>query len=120
MVPPDDPVDLLLDRLRGATPTPLGSVRGDVWRRIANSEYHEARPSLAERLELAFARPAFAIAFIVACVLGGLLLAEMRASQIRIQQRLQVELHYLQLVDPLLVDPLIDGLSAGPSSALSR
>ena len=115
MLPPDDPVDSLLERMRAATPALPGSVRSEVWRRIADADGRPAKTGFANRIELAFARPAFAVAFVVACVLGGLLLAEMRASRVWARQSAQVEMQYLRLVDPL-----IDKSSPRPPPSLSR
>ncbi len=55
-----------------------------------------------QRLDAAFARPSFASAFVAACVLLGLFLAEARLTRIHAAQGAQLARSYLQLIDPLL------------------
>jgi hypothetical protein len=50
----------------------------------------------------AFARPSFAAAFIAACVLLGLFLAEVRRSEVQTQYNRELMQSYLRLIDPLL------------------
>ncbi|MGH8019166.1 MAG: hypothetical protein ACREIA_12900 [Opitutaceae bacterium] len=111
MTPTDDPLQPLVERLRSATPPQPQSVTREVWRRIAQNERTGSRARLLERIEMAFAQPAFGVAFVVACMLGGLFIAEVRASRRFAEQSAQIERHYLQLVDPLL-DPQPAPLSA--------
>ena len=94
-----------MDRLRRATPVQPESVNREVWRRVAHHERAVPRERLLERIETAFSQPAFAAAFVIACALGGLFLAEVRASHSLAEQSAQIERHYLQLVDPLLNPP---------------
>lgn len=92
-----DPLDSLLERWRGAAPPMGASVAPEVWQRIA-----AARPRWWERMELAMARPSFAAAFVIACVLLGLFLAEARISRLQSERSAQLAESYLRLIDPLL------------------
>lgn len=102
---PPDPLDTALEALRTSTPTQPESVQHEVWRRIAHGA--QADPGEAEaqpwwrRLEAAFARPAFAAAFVAACLLLGLFLAEMRLTRLQAERTAALEQSYLRLVDPL-------------------
>ena len=71
MHPPSDPLDPLLDRWR-ETPEPPPYMAAEVWRRIAAVESRVERPGLFARMEAAFARPSFVVAFVAACMLLGL------------------------------------------------
>jgi hypothetical protein len=104
MQTPHDPLDSLLERWRGAAPPLAGPVGPEVWRRVADAEASAARAGWRERIELAFARPSFAAAFVTACVLMGLFLAEARISRLQAERNAQLARHYLELVDPLLAD----------------
>lgn len=100
MPTPDDPLDPLFARWRADTPPLPRSVRPEVWRRI---EHAEANPGLAgwfARIEMAFSRPAFATAFIIACVLAGLFLAETRLSEAHKHRSAELERSYLRMLDP--------------------
>lgn len=108
MTNPNEPIEDLLERMRVATPEQPGSVRRDVWRRIADSEATGSRASIFERIELAFSRPAFAAAFVTVCVLGGLLLAEIRLSEQRAQQAAKIEQEYVRMVAPLFASALAE------------
>jgi hypothetical protein len=95
-----DPLDDLLDRANRAPEPPAGlaiAVRRELAARRA-----AATPGWTERLEAAFARPSFATAFVVACILLGLFLAEARLSRLHAAHSAQLARNYLQLVDPLL------------------
>ncbi len=109
MMPPDDPLQPFVEQLRRATPPQPASVTREVWLRVARAERGAGTrwSRLLDRIEAAFAQPAFAAAFVVACGLCGLFLAEVRASRSRAEQSAQIERHYLQLVDPLLNSPLV-------------
>jgi len=58
----------------------------EVWRRIAAVESRVERPGLFARMEAAFARPSFVVAFVAACMLLGLFLAEMRLSRLHAER----------------------------------
>lgn len=105
MKTPGDPLEVMLEQIRATTPPLPGSVSREVWRRISEIEARTARPGVWTRIELAFSRPAFATAFLVACVLCGLFIAELRVSRLRAEQKNMVEQNYLQLIDPLLESP---------------
>jgi hypothetical protein len=102
MQTPNDPLDPLLERWRMAAPEQERSVRQDVWRRIADAESAPPESSWLERLEAAFARPAFAAAFVCACLLGGLFLAEYRLSRMHEQHSALLQENYLRLVMPVM------------------
>jgi len=59
-------------------------------------------PGWWARMEVAFARPSFAAAFVIACVLLGLFLAEARISRLQAERSAQLAKSYLRLIDPLL------------------
>jgi hypothetical protein len=101
-----DPLDPLLERWRHAAPPQPESVGPEVWRRIAYEETPPARPAFWWNIELAFARPAFAVAFVAACVVFGLFLAEVRLSRQHAERSAHLERSYLELVDPLLTSGL--------------
>lgn len=97
---PNDPLHELLTRCDRA-PEPPAELAAEVHRRIA------AQPTPPEfgwlaRLETVFARPSFAAAFVAACVLLGLFLAETRLSRLHAARTTQVARSYVALVDPLL------------------
>lgn len=107
MTSPNDPLDPLLDRW--GDPPAQPPLATEVWRRLAT---HRAPPSAAapgplawwRLLDLTFARASFATAFVVACVLLGLFLAEVRVSHLRNARDHQLAQTYLRLIDPLLVE----------------
>jgi hypothetical protein len=101
MPPPSDPLDPLLDRWR-ESPEPPPHLAAEVWRRIAAIEGPVERPSLLVRMEAAFARPSFVVAFIAACMLLGLFLAEVRLSRLHAERGVQIAQSYLRLIDPLM------------------
>jgi len=100
MTPPNDPLDELLDCCRAA-PEPPSNLQARVSRIIAEG-HPSASSSWMQRLDAAFARPSFASAFVAACVLLGLFLAEARLTRIHAAQGAQLARSYLQLIDPLL------------------
>lgn len=104
MSSPPDPLDAALQALSAATPRQPDSVLREVWRRIAHAESaHPLRnQSWWQRIETAFAHPAFATAFVAACLLLGLFLAEVRLNRAHHARTAALERSYLQLVDPLL------------------
>jgi hypothetical protein len=101
-IPPPDPLDPLLDRWRDAPPPLADHLAPEVWRRIAAEEDPLPRPGRLVRIEEAFARPSFAVAFVAACTLLGLFLAEVRVSHLQAERNTQLVQSYLQLIDPLL------------------
>jgi len=104
MKPARDPLDPLLDRWRSEIPPASASadLPREVWRRIADAEVSALEPGLIARIESVFQRPSFAFAFIAACTLFGLFLAEIRVSRQQAQRNLQLAQAYVQLIDPLL------------------
>ena len=101
MHPPSDPLDSLLDRWREA-PEPPPHLTTEVWRRIAVVDNRAERPGLFFRIEAVFMRPSFAAAFIAACMLLGLFLAEVRLARLHAERGTQIAQSYLRLIDPLL------------------
>ena len=49
-----------------------------------------------------FSRPSFAVAFVAACMLLGLFLAEVRLSRLQAERSAQLAQSYLRLIDPLM------------------
>jgi len=99
--PPPDPLDPLLDQWARQTPPSPGPLAPEVWRRIARAE-EPVKRTLWEMIHGAFARPSFAAAFVAACVLLGLFLAEARRSRLQSEYNRELMLSYLRLIDPLL------------------
>jgi hypothetical protein len=97
---PPDPLDPLFERWREKTPTLPRSVTGEVWSRIERAEAMSPLANALARIELAFSRPAFAAAFVAACVLLGLFLAETRLSDAYARRSAELERSYLHLLDP--------------------
>ena len=113
---PHDPLDSLLDRWGRVAPEPSDHLEAETWRRIA----HAAAASAPERrggwlggIEAMFARPSFTVAFVAACILLGLFLAESRVSHLQEARSRQVVQNYLRLIDPL-VDSDIPGEASSP------
>jgi len=100
MNPPPDPLDSLLAQWEQHTPAhrPLAP---EVWRRLVD-DAPPTTPSVWDRLHTVFARPSFAVAFVSACVLLGLFLAEVRRSRIHEDYNRELMQSYLRLIDPLL------------------
>ncbi|HTQ31790.1 MAG TPA: hypothetical protein VMI53_11330 [Opitutaceae bacterium] len=96
-----DPIDPLLDRW-AETPASSPPLAPEVWRRIALADTPVQPAGWADRIESWFASPPFATAFVVSCVLLGVLLAELRLLQQQRQSHAQLARNYLQLIDPLL------------------
>lgn len=101
-----DPLDPLLDEW--GTPPEQTPLTPEVWHRLAHvtapARSRRARAPWWRTLDAAFGRVSFAVAFVVACTLLGLFLAEMRVSKIRGERDRQLAETYLRLIDPLLVD----------------
>jgi hypothetical protein len=100
MATPPDPLDPLFARWRDDTPSLPRSVTAEVWNRIERAEENPGIAGVLARIELAFSRPAFAAAFVAACVLLGLFLAETRLSDAYAQRTADPERSYLRLLDP--------------------
>jgi hypothetical protein len=98
---PPDPLDSLLDQWARQTPPSPEPLAPEVWRRIAMAE-EPVKRSVWERLHAVFARPSFAAAFVAACVLLGLFLAEARRSRVQAEYNRELMQSYLRLIDPLL------------------
>jgi len=108
MNPPPDPLDSLLDRW-SETPDPSPRLSANVWQRIAVGESESARsPGLWAALQGWFARPAFAVGFVIGCALVGLFMAELRVSHVQRERSAQLARSYLLLIDPLLNAPTGD------------
>jgi hypothetical protein len=100
MPTPPDPLDALLDHWERRTP-PTPPLKSEVWRRIALAD-EPVRRTVWERVHAVFARPSFAAAFVAACVLLGLFLAEVRRSRVQTEYNRELMQSYLRLIDPLL------------------
>lgn len=116
MQSPQDPIDPLLERWRDAPPPPPTTIEAEVWRRIAEADGLTARPTLFARMEAAFARPSFSVAFVAACMLLGLFLAEVRLTRLQAERNAQLAQSYRHLIDPLLTQTPDRGVSAAPRS----
>lgn len=104
MPPPPDPLETLLDRWQ-QTPAPPPDLSRDVWRRIALVDNRSESPGLFARIEAVFSRPSFAAAYVVACLLFGLFLAQVRLSRLETAHSVQLAQSYLHLIDPLINQP---------------
>lgn len=100
MSSPTDPLDSLFKRWGESTPRVRDSIDREVWRKIANAESRPARAGWLSVFESAFSRPAFGVAFVAACMLLGLFLAEVRLSKLHKQRSAVIEASYLQLLAP--------------------
>jgi hypothetical protein len=102
--PPDDPLDRLLDQW-STNPDPSPRLRADIWQRIATNE-RSARfdNSGWTTFALWLERPAFAMTFVAACALAGVVLAELRIGQIQRERNAQLARSYLELIDPLVTE----------------
>jgi hypothetical protein len=101
MPPPPDPLDSLLDRWH-QSPEPEPYLTREVWRRIAADDRRAEHLGFFARMEAVFRQPAFSVAFVSACVLLGLFLAEVRLAHLHAQQGAQIAQSYLKLIDPLI------------------
>jgi hypothetical protein len=109
-----DPLHRLFTAWKHEAPPSVPSVAAEVRRRIRDvDEKSNPRPRLA-RIEAAFSRPSFATAFVAACVLLGLFLAEVRITHRENEQTARIEQSYLRLIDPLIVDPAPASADASP------
>ena len=101
MNPPSDPLDSLLDRWH-EVPEPPPHLTPEVWRRIAVIDNRAERPGFLAQIEAAFMRLSFDVAFVAACMLLGLFLAEARLTRLHAERGAQIAQSYLRLIDPLL------------------
>lgn len=78
-------------------------LRGRVWSRIANEDKEPAAlPSFFRLVQGILSRPIYATVFVLACVLGGLLLAELRVVHLQAERNGQLAESYKQVIDPLI------------------
>jgi hypothetical protein len=112
MKTPPDPLDSLLDKW-SQTPAPPQNLKTEIWRRIAVEEGRQDDSGVLSFLNTLFGQRAFAGLFVAACVLLGLFLAEFRLTKIHADRSTQLAKNYLQLIDPLLIEP-------APPTALFR
>ena len=106
MHPPSDPLDTLLDRWN-ETPDPPANLNHEVWRRVAVMDSQAERLGFFARVEAMFSRPSFAVAFVAACMLLGLFVAEIRLSRLEAERSAQLAQSYLRLIDPLIDQPTV-------------
>jgi hypothetical protein len=101
---PSDPIDPLLDRWSHLEPPRMEAdgLAHEVWRRIADAEVDATAPTWWGRIEGAFQRPSFDFAFVAACTLFGLFLAEVRVSHLQAEHNVELAKAYVHLIDPLL------------------
>lgn len=104
MTPSPDHLDPLLKKW-GQTPPVVPPLSGEIWQRIAAAQAAPSTPDWRTSVGTAFARPSFAAAFIAACILLGMFLAEVRVTQLHHDRDLQLLQSYLQLIDPLVSAP---------------
>ena len=99
-----DPIDELLDSWEiEQIEHPRLSQR--VWSRVASEDGESpVLPGFFKLVQSILGRPIYAAAFVVGCVLFGLLLAEVRVSQQHAQRGAQLAESYKQVIDPLLKD----------------
>lgn len=113
---PSDPLDPLFARWRASAPEPADELETLVWRRLAAIESPTpVRGGLLAAIESMFARPSFTVAFVTACVLLGLFLAETRASRLQAQRSGEFVVSYLRQIDPQF-----DAVTPPAASAVSR
>jgi len=96
-----DKLDRVLREWRVEAPLPP-RFQEQVWQRIERAEVRAV--SLAEALRAwlaaAFARPAFAVAYVSVLAVAGLALGFFQASQKSAQLERQLEARYVQALDP--------------------
>lgn len=113
---PPDPLDALLERARDTVPEPSDRLEAMVWRRLAAAEQPAAKAStFLAGIEAIFSRLSFTAAFVAACVLLGLFLAENRVSRLQAQRNVQFVQNYLHRIDPSL-----DGTGPGEGAVAPR
>jgi hypothetical protein len=110
---PRDPLDELLERYPAPPEIPRDLTAQ--FRARISAESPSRVAGWMSRTEAAFARPSFAVAFVIASVLLGLFLAENRLSRLHAVHGAQIARSYLQLIDPLLPAAVPTSNSTGPS-----
>lgn len=106
MPPKPDPLDELLeswDNVRVDHPR----LASRVWSRVAAEEQSmesAALPGFFQLVQSILSRPTYATAFVIGCVLIGLLLAEVRVANQHAKRGAQLAESYKQVIDPLLKD----------------
>jgi hypothetical protein len=101
MTTPNDPLDPLLRQW--GNPPPQPPLKAEVWRRIAAAESAQSAPGgWRQAVAVAFARPSFAVAFVAACMLLGLFLAEVRVTRMHEERDRELLQSYRRLIDPLV------------------
>jgi hypothetical protein len=105
MTRPNNPIDPLLTVWGSPPETP--PLAPEVWRRVAaedctNRTSHALFGGWRLALETVFSRPSFAAAFVAACILLGMFLAEVRVSRLHRERDTQLIQSYLRLIDPLV------------------
>lgn len=74
-----------------------------VWARLASEDQEQASlPSFFRLVQSILSRPVYAVAFVVACVLSGLLFAELRVVKLESDRHERLAESYKQFIDPLL------------------
>lgn len=104
MTPSPDPLDRLFAAWRDEVPPAVPSVAAAVRERLRNESLSGKPRARLARIEAAFSRPSFATAFVAACVLLGLFLAEVRITRRDHERTARIEQSYLRLIDPLNVE----------------
>lgn len=104
MPAPSDPLDDLFNAY--PPPPPLAAdFKAQVQQRLAAAPAAPG-PRWWRAIDRVFAQPAFATVFVCACVLLGLLLAEIRSGVERNRTHARVVQSYLQLINPRIEPPL--------------
>ena len=101
-----DPLDQLLNEWQTDTTEP--QLTGRVWREIERRDLPGHTTGFLGRLEAVFARPSFAVVFVLSCILLGLFLAEFRVTRIQAARGTELAQSYLQLVNPLLEEHRVE------------
>ena len=97
----DHPLDRLLQKWRVTPPLPprFGE---QVWKRIERAEVPAVsiREAVRAWIAMAFARPAFAFAYVTVLLMIGLTLGAIQASQKTARWEQGLEARYVQSIDP--------------------
>lgn len=101
-LPPEDPLDPLLDRW-SQLPDPSPRLAAEVWQRLATGRQ---RAPVERGIWATFGtwleRPVFAACFVAACAALGILLAEARLGRVERERNAQLARNYLEMIDPLV------------------
>lgn len=80
-----------------------------VWARVANEDREPATlPSFFRLVQSLLSRPVYAAVFMVGCVLGGLLFAELRVVKMESDRHEKLAESYKQFIDPLLKNTYLE------------